>query len=383
MRLPRPLPDLRRHATPAGQKLEETKFAICRSSTVSDPDAGYDTTGHHLNGSPALLSERPDGRPLSCASPSVPPGESDRPPQGWFLRWRTWATTWEARRGHPSVRNRRSTGTTSTPTVANVKTAWTMGAIGLLVLMVMACGPGDAPTAPDAGRPTVVTATQSETASNAAGNGQQAQTAKSENEQPRDSDSSGNDAPKSTDKPDPTPAPTATVTPEPTPTATVVPTPTPDPKVTLFNLLRGFSRPTEVPEYPYLRDHNVELIKKAVAPYVADYVRNEYSDLIWDSKETIQGRVPYYINSERVEFEQIPSDGKELHVRVTMQYLQTLPGAVENLHQVTVDAAIASAEPPYEAVGLTIPAHHEGHLDRAPIFSRLLGDPVIAAGQQY
>lgn len=245
---------------------------------------------------------------------------------------------------------------------------------------LLACGSSDAPTSPDADQPTVVTATQPETASNAGtGSGQQAQTAKSENEQPRDSESSGNGTPKPTDKPDPTLAPTATATPEPTPT--VVPTPTPDPKVTLFNLLRGFSGPTEVPEYPYLRDHNVELIKKAVAPNIADYVLTEYSDLIWDSKETIQGRVPNYIDDDHVEFEQIPSDGEGLHVRVTMQYLQTL-GDVEYLHEVTVDAAIAAAEPPYEDVGLTIPAHHESQLDRAPTFSHLLGEPVIAAGQQ-
>ncbi len=331
MRLPCPLPDLRSRAASADRELEETRFVVCRAPTGNDFC------------SPTLLSE--------------PANAPD----------------------HPLGSNPRSTGTASTPTVVNVKTTLVMGAIGLLALMVMACGPGDAPSSPEADRPTVVAVTQQD-AGNAAGNGQQAQT---QNEQPSDSTPSGstsdtNPASEPTEQPKPTEAPQATATPE--PTATVVPTP--DPKVTLFNLLRGFSGPTEVPEYPYLRDHNIELIKKAVAPNIADYVLTEYSDLIWDSKETIQGRVPNYIEDDHVEFEQIPFDGKELHVRVTMQYLQTLPGAVENLHEVTVDAAIATAEPPYEDVGLTIPAHHEGQLARAPIFSRLLGDPVIAEGKE-
>ena len=61
--------------------------------------------------------------------------------------------------------------------------------------VLLACGSGDAPTSPDADQPTVVTATQPETASDA-GDGQQAQaTVISGNGQSSDSASGGNPTP--------------------------------------------------------------------------------------------------------------------------------------------------------------------------------------------
>lgn len=291
--------------------------------------------------------------------------ETKAPSKAAFLQWLS-ATAPAALHKAPTVNYR-----LLTPVLATLVVSAAM----------LACGASDAPTSPDTDQPTVVTAAQQETGNNAgAGNGEQAETAKLENQQSGDSASGANATPEPTDKPQPTPLPTATATPEPTPT--VVPTPTPDPKVTLFNLLRGFSGPTEVPEVPFLRDHNVELVKEAVAPHIADYVRSEYSDQIWDSKETIQGRVPYYINSERVEFEQITSDGDDLHVKITLQYEAEITAVNVYVHDVTVDAVIKAVEPPFESTAMTIPDWYQGQLDRAPIFSHLLNDPAIADGRK-
>ena len=258
--------------------------------------------------------------------------------------------------------------------------------------VLLACGSGDAPTSPDADQPTVVAATQEETTNNA-GDGQQAQaTVISGNGQSSDSASGGNPTPEPTNTPRPTPDNRPDETPAPEPTPTMVPTPTPDPKAALYNLLRGLRPsaepreyssylPPEQQEYLYLFEHNAELIKKAVAPHITAFAYEEYD--IWTPKEDFQHRVPYYIDNFHTKFERIPADGEDLHVKVTMQYLQTLSGAVEYLHDVTVDVAIKAVEPPYESVGLTVPTYHVDHLDQVPIFSHLLDDPVIAEGREH
>ena len=254
---------------------------------------------------------------------------------------------------------------------------------------LLACGSSDAPTSPDADQPTVVTATQPETANNA-GDGQQAQTTViSGNGQSSDSASGGNPTPEPTDTPRPTPDNRPDETPAPEPTPTMVPTPTPNPKAALYNLLRGL-RPSAEPreyshnllreqqEYYYLFEHNTELIEKAVAPHITDFAYEEYD--IWTPKADFQHRVPYYIDNFHTKFERIPSDGDDLHVRVTMQYDASQATVELYVHEISVKVAFKAVEPPYESVGLTVPDYHAEHLDQVPTFSHLLGDPVIAAG---
>ena len=153
-----------------------------------------------------------------------------------------------------------------------------MGTVALLALMAMACGSSDAPSSPDGNQPAVVSATQERDTANAT----EAPTAEPASSQPADEprdnsvDSNQDTPPEPTEPPEPTATPENTATPAPTPTPTIVPTPTPDPKVTMFKHLDGyaFQQPRILDN---LKIYNVELTAIAIAPYVTDYVFEEYS----------------------------------------------------------------------------------------------------------
>ena len=189
-------------------------------------------------------------------------------------------------------------------------------------------------------------------------------------------------APKPTATDEPTIKPKATATPEPTPTPTVVPWPTPDIKVEMSYIMLGEGD-------SHLRRQNIELIKEAVAPYVVEFALEEYPDLsYYFGMEGSKERMPD--NLWIVELKQIPSDGEDLHVKVTMEYEQRDTSGVRYLHDISVDVAIKAATPPYDNIALPIPGHRfeqelQETLDRmeyAPVFSHLLNDPVISPGSE-
>ena len=188
----------------------------------------------------------------------------------------------------------------------------------------------------------------------------------------------------------PTAKPKATATPEPTPTPTVVPTPTPDIRDSMFQIMK-YGLLDEGPLFiplENLRDQNIELIEEAIAPYVAEFTLEEYPVLSTFLTEGFEERIPDHLWI--VELKQIPSDGEDLHVEVTMEYEQANLGSVVYLHNISVDVAIKAATPPYDNIALPIPGHRfeqelQETLDQmeyAPVFSHLLNDPVMGPGRE-
>ena len=152
--------------------------------------------------------------------------------------------------------------------------------------------------------------------------------------------------PEPTEPPEPTATPENTATPAPTPTPTIVPTPTPDPKVTMFKHLDGyaFQQPRILDN---LKIYNVELTAIAIAPYVTDYVFEEYSPN--DKRGNIEFRVPSRIPAENAEFLEVldGEDAEHLHVRVKLKYFPTGVGSALIYHEILVDAAFKITDAPY------------------------------------
>ena len=381
MRLLHPLPNLRRHSTTAFEEIEETRFAVCRASPFNDHDASSSTTGHDLFGSPALLSER-DDRPSLCASPSVRPVESGRPRQNWFARLRPRPTTSEHQPDRPAGSNPRLTGRASTANVAHVKTALAMGTVALLALMAMACGSSDAPSSPADDQPAVVSSTQERQTATEAPTAKPASSQPAE--EPRDNSATSNQdtPPEPTEAPEATATPENTATPAPTPTPTIVltPTPTPFPKGTMLEHLKGYA--FKEPLLENLRLYNIELISIAIAPYVTDYVFEEYSPN--DQRRYIEYHVPSRIPAENAEFLEVldGEDAEHLHVRVKLRYFPPGAGSGVTYHEILIDAAFEIVDAPYGEAGEHVYQSLHADLPQLPVFSHLLSDPVIGPGQK-
>ena len=386
MRLLHPLHNLRRHSTIA---FEDARFAVCRASPFNDHDASASTTGHDLFGSPALLSEQHDDRPLLCAPPNVRPVESGWPRHNWFSSLRPRLTTSEHPPDHPAGSNPRLTGRTSTANVAHVKTALVMGTVALLALMAMACGSGDAPSSPAAEQPAAVAQVQqdqndnqtkpSEPGASSATDTRDQEGNQRTGESTQGSDGTASEEPTDTPRPTPDNRPDATPTPQTTPTPTVAPTPTPDPMGPAFNLLRGYREDPNVIEFRDLYKYNMALLRSELSESLPDPVGQQHPDLLtYYSKKNLVTII--YNGLEITSLERVPSDGDQLQVKINFDlYLST--GREDFYHTGSATGAVDLVSPPYENVRFPQGKQLEAITDQVPVFSHVTGTPTLGPAQ--
>ena len=387
MRLPRPFPHLDPHGHSRARASKDPSFATCRTSPGNHAGAGTGTTPPYLHDSLALLSARRADPPTLCASASVPPSQTGRPPQNHISHFRTRSAAAKNHHSHPSGSKPRSTGSASTTTFAHAKTALAMGTIGLLALLTVACGSEEASPTPDDDQPAAVSVANQgqEQGSDQAGS--------RHSERPTAGDGSGarggqqpseNTATaEPTATPRPTPDRSPTDTPKPTPTVTMAPTPTPDPMGPMFNLLRGhWDDPFNQP-FREFHEYNVELIKLALTPPMVDFFVEQYPDgASFHSRtglESIALGMLEIDDSRGTAFEHLPSDDGKLHFKVNFSVYVPVQG--DPVYQGSVNAAADLVPPQNQDDPIPQADELEAVTDQAPVFSGLTSEPVMEPAQ--
>lgn len=250
----------------------------------------------------------------------------------------------------------------------------------LMSAALLACGSENASSTPTDDPPAVVSTAQDQTGNETSASDTQPVAGNRDNDQ----DNTGNTGGNADQEPTATPRPTpdnrrdTTPTPKPTPTPTVVPTPTPDPMDAMFNLIRGFQTEPSDLEFLKLYEYNQELIRWALASPLADFITEEYPEIVSfynrQDLETIA-----YNGTDIGEWERLPSSDDQLHIKVNFTF--EVRAANAPTRNGSVNGAVDLVSPPYQNTGIPQVSQLEQITDQVPVFSHLLDEPVMEPAQ--